>query len=138
MKEMLAYKCKFCGALGTAECDPDCPPIDKAAWMPLLCCNRCGSYQSWLRRIADRLSQWAREWTVRSDRDREASKMSTRQSLEALTRKIAEVMCRFYRVDFTWDPDIVNELLAHPHQGMWVVRTFERSIKRLAQQRPLL
>jgi hypothetical protein len=131
-----AYKCKFCGANGVAVCDDECPPLKIEAWLPLLCCNRCGDYQSWFHQQLGRVAKWSRDWAQKTHKDREERRGDTFRKLESFTKKCAAVMCKHYRVDYTWSDDVVIELLAHPHQSIVVVKAFERSIKRLIYQRP--
>lgn len=129
MTNLLAYRCKFCGALGTTECDPECPELDKMAWIPLLCCNRCGAYHNWLSRILDRVSWWGRDWSIKSQRDREDGITKTRQMLERFTRHVSTVMCKFYRVEFDWTWNFVDELLAHPEKSYTIIRSYESGLK---------
>ncbi len=129
MTNLLAYRCKFCGTLGTAECGEDCPELDKMAWLPLLCCDRCGAYQEWLRRILSRVAKWSREWSLRSQKDQKEKAAATRAMLEKFTKQIAAVMCRFHRVEFTWTDDFVNELLAHPQVSQTIVRSYESGLR---------
>jgi hypothetical protein len=133
-----AYKCKFCGALGAADCDDECPAITIEKWLPLLCCNRCGDYQAWFHRQLSRVGRWSKDWAQKTHKDREEGKGEAFRKLEKFTKQIAAVMCRFYRVEHTWSDEVVSELLAHPDKTIVVLRAFERSIKRLAYQRPLL
>jgi len=131
-----AYKCKFCGAMGVAVCDDECPGINIEKWLPLLCCNRCGDYHSWFRRKLEQVAKWSSDWAQKTHKEREEGKGAAFRELESFTKKIAAVMCKFYRVDYTWSDDVVSELLAHSNQTMIVLRAFERSIKRLSYQRP--
>lgn len=132
MSKMFAYRCKFCGATGAAECDEQCPELKIEAWLPLLCCDRCGDYQEWLRTVLQRIAQWSRDWSLKSEKARTENRIETRRKLESFTQKLAAKMCDHYRVDYTWTDDFVGELLAHPEVSQTIVRAYERGLKRLA------
>lgn len=129
MNRMYAYHCKFCGANSAAECAEDCPELDIAKWLPLLCCDRCCDYQEWLRKILQRVAQWSRDWSLKSEKTRAESRVETRHKLEGFTQKLATKMCEHYRVDYTWDSEFVDELLANPQISQTIVRSYESGLK---------
>ena len=124
-----AYKCKFCGTTGVSECDDECPEIKIEAWLPLLCCNRCGAYQQWLRGKLMAIATWSRDWALRSPKSREETRGNEHRKTEKWTREVADVMCKHHRVEFTWSDDFVNELLAHPEVSQTIVRSYESGLR---------
>lgn len=122
-------QCKFCHVPIQAVAADDCPELNIKAWIPLLCCDRCGSFQSWFRRTIDSTRYLCRSWSLLPHKQREAGRGDIAEALERITKRIAEVTCKYYRVGFTWDRDFVDQLMEMPDKAEFICRQYEDKIR---------
>lgn len=121
-------KCKFCGVEVQAEADDACTKEWVDVLAPMICCNRCGDYRQWKRRLVDRLKTICRDWSMKKDKD--GAREGIRLELERITRKMVDVMAKFHRSMATWDAELVSFLMEHPDLCEYIVNNFERTIAR--------
>lgn len=126
----IVTSCKFCKGPITATAHPDCPELHLEAWKPLLCCNRCGEFQEWFRRIINRARAAAGEWAVLLPTKREAGRQDTAEKLAQITRRIADVVCRFYRIGYYWDQDFIDQIMEQPDKTERIIRAYENGCRR--------
>jgi hypothetical protein len=119
-----AYKCKFCGELGAATCDDECPGINIEKWLPLLCCNRCGDYQQWLNRATHVVKKMCYDWAALGPKKRAEKQNDLFVKLTETTQRIATKVCAFHRIPYEWDRDFVDQLMEKPDKAEFIVRLF--------------
>ncbi len=129
------YICKFCGTPGTATGDDECPIRNIEAWQSVLCCDRCGDFQSWYRKMIYKVRAVAWDWAIKIPRIKEGSRSECEAALTTLTQLIARMVCKFYRVGYIWDRDFVAQLMEMPDKAEFIVRAYENIVRREATAR---
>lgn len=130
----LPSKCKFCGLQLEAECADDCPQEWIDVLLPSLCCNRCGGYLEWRRRILSSVKRTCQDWAVKGAETRAAEAQAVFARLEKVTRNIVLVMARFHRatVGVYWHRDFVDQLMERPDKSAAIIAAFENECRRAA------
>lgn len=123
-------QCKFCRVPLTLSGDDECPPLQVEKWMPLICCNRCGSFREWWRRKIKQVVEVCYNWAVLPGHKREAARMQYEQEIEVLTRAMAAVVCQHHRVGVTWERDFVAQLMERPDKAEFICRQYEDIVQR--------
>lgn len=113
--------CKFCGLPVTVESHPDCPVEWAESLLKLLSCNRCADYRSAMARIGAAIRKVC--LTMLQSNNPEVGAKS-RKSLEALTWKVAEASCKFYRVNTIYSQDFVDQLMENPDKSSLILKTY--------------
>lgn len=126
----ITANCKFCKVPIVAEAHPDCPELNLKAWLPLLCCNRCGEFQQWLRKMIGWTRKTCVAWSTRPHKAREASRGETHEELQRITRRIAEVVCKFHWIETVWELDFVEQLMERPDRAEAIVKLYEGACRR--------
>jgi len=124
------YTCKFCGVPGTATADDDCPIQNIEAWRSWLCCNRCGAFQEWYRRMTAKIRHLCIQWATKRPEARQEARDEYSKALTSLTQTTALQVCRYYRVDYVWDYDFVAQLIERPDKAEFIVKAYEDIVRR--------
>lgn len=125
---IIQYKCKFCSRDGGVEIEdnPDMFHVEK--WKPLLCCNRCGDYMEKRRGLSESIVkscvflQQAR--ATQSGAALGKFEAGVREKLTELTKRMAALVCDYYRKTNIWDCDFVNMLAEQPKSAWQIVNKY--------------
>lgn len=130
----ISYNCKFCGKPGSAEYDPDCPPLKLEIWKEWLACNRCSDFHNKRLRLERVIGRQCTNLTVMNNLrdeafraesdDDEKAREKIRSLLVDLTKAYASHVCRFYNKPTTWEPEFVTLLCEAPHKSGLVLRHY--------------
>lgn len=128
------YKCKFCGVSGSVEVDDlDTSLFQVEKWKPVLVCNRCADYYEAKRGLMDRVRACC--ITVIQTRQQknkdEIFKVegAARSKLESLTKKLATLVCDYYRKPNFWHNEFVVLLMDMPEKYWAACSEYIRSVK---------
>ncbi len=133
------HHCKFCGTPITLKIEQEGLNAFEGFSLEFLksiaACNRCADYREKKRAIEERLAglmtDWARDKS-KQVRLGDAERKNLLESIEFNARKYSELVHRFYRIKFEWDPAFVQLLMERPDRTMAVLALIERMISRPA------
>lgn len=127
--------CKFCGIPVTVESDPDCPPEWAESLLKLLACNRCADYRAMMSKLGSAIRTVSLNYVqlVNSKTDDAEKTAKVRKSLEAMTWKVAEATCRFYRIKTIYDQDFVSQIMEHPDKSSLILKTYAGLVRQEAR-----
>lgn len=130
----IPYKCKFCAYEGIVTIADDYPKdiINIEAWIPKLCCNRCGQFMEKKRKVLDSIRRACTQLlAVRVTMDEEKARgteTKLRMILEVLTKKFCSLVCDYYHKTNVWDADFANLLMEKPDHWYNVTAHYLRGI----------
>lgn len=123
--------CKFCGSQCEVEQHEDCPDDWADILLPMVACNRCADFRSGItargadiHRVCQNYIQMKNSNKATPDKEYETSRI-----LEAMTRRIADTVCRFYRLQpVVWDIDFVQQIMEKPDKSWAIISTYIRMV----------
>jgi len=130
--------CKFCGIPLTVESSHDCPADWSNVILGLLACNRCADYRSSMIRLNDSIRRTCQTFIQMHNAGamNEETTTALRQTLGTLTKRVADAVCRFYRVALIWEPDFIQQLIDQPDKHTRVISTYTRLVRESAKGKP--
>ena len=136
MIETIEYTCKFCHTKRAFECemfDTSRLGIDLKKWIPALCCNRCGQFQSERRRQTEAISRACYLLILaRKNEDRKPVDLNKfRDAFNRLTMKFATLVCEYHRFETVHEPEFVNQLMEQPFKANTILATYANGIARM-------
>lgn len=120
----ISYNCKRCHRPGTAQYDPEWVS-EVSKWAPMLTCNPCADYLERLRRLKDVVYKLSIDANRSSD---QKGISRVRDGLTLVTKKIAFVVSREYRVMNEWSIEFVDQIMERPDKSLLIVDTYEKMI----------
>lgn len=125
----IAYKCKFCGRDGITQADErGLEMINLQKWIPNICCNRCGKYMDDKRRVMAGIAKVCRELEMGKPDKKPDSAM---EALRVLTRKMANIVCDYYHVQFFWEQDFAQQIFEKPSKCYAILAAYMRGVASL-------
>lgn len=124
--------CKFCGIPVTVESDPDCPPEWAESLLKMLACNRCADYRARMGRIGAEIRKICLNLIqlINSKTATDEATGKARKLLEAMTWKVAEATCKFYRTRTTiYSQDFVDQIMEHPDKSSLILKTYAGMVR---------
>lgn len=124
--------CKFCGIPVTVESDPDCPPEWAESLLNMLSCNRCADYRAAMGRIGAAIRKVCLNYIqlVNGKTITDDGRNKVRKGLEALTWKVADATCKFYRTRATiYSQDFVDQIMEHPDKSALILKTYAGMVR---------
>ena len=138
----LDYVCQYCRQPGHIEFyDPPLIPgraaFDVSKFIPLLCCDRCATYERKRRDLFYvLLRQASKVMTIRilapddEDDERKFLEEKIRKSLARLTKIFGQAVADFWRVSFIWEPELADSIMREPSRAAHLLGGYIRAIKR--------
>lgn len=123
--------CKFCGIPVTVSSDPDCPPDWAESLLKMLACNRCADYRAAMGRIGAAIRKVCLNYIqlVNGKTITDDGRSKVRKGLEALTWKVADATCKFYRIKTLYDQDFVDQIMEHPDKSTLILKTYAGMVR---------
>jgi len=133
MTEDHQANCKFCRIPVTLKIDPDALGMfNMETWKAMAACNRCADYHTdrlaTSRAVYDTAMKHLR--SVQANDEAKADKH--RSKLTELTRKLANLASKHYRVGLTWEPSWVDQLIDQPENAFKACSWYERQMRKAA------
>lgn len=123
-----AATCHKCGKHLVLNQDPECPDLLIEKWLPLIVCERCGTYLKEYTRIDDAMAKACADWNI----NRKDEKI--REKLTNLTQRANRLFCRHWVTQFDWSSDWVDLLLEKPETCRQSMRWQERSHRKAREE----
>lgn len=123
--------CKFCGRECEVEQDQDCPDEWAAKLLPMVCCNPCADFRSALTATGAEIHRTCLGYIQMKNSNKATPEKEGqfRRVLEVSTRRIADTVCRFYRLQpVVWDIDFVQQILEKPDKSWAIISTYIRMV----------
>lgn len=134
----IQHACKFCSAPVTLELGEEMLEFfNLDYWKSLSACNRCADYREKKRGLIDRIVDRSVVWLRHQNhqlRLNETEAEELRKSIVGATQKYADLICKFYRHHFSWEPDFAQQIMDNPVNTMRILSFFEGSISRKRTQ----
>jgi RIO-like serine/threonine protein kinase len=131
----LSYTCKLCERMGTAHYEREFVR-ECEAWKHLLHCNRCGDFRNRISRLKERLKFAAQVFWIEMAKSSAKRNSKVLDALENkfvdLTKAVATITARQWRVQNIWEYDFVQQIKDHPGKAEKIVDTYCAMIKRMA------
>ena len=128
------YACKYCQRPGSVNVGDGDVELEAARrWFPLLCCDRCGQFRVKMRNVRARLMKVAT--TISSARPETRNEILAKSDpvIELITKKIATLVCDYYRVTNVWERDFVDQITENPGKADLVVASYVAGVARIAR-----
>lgn len=129
--------CKFCGVPVTVESHADCPSEWVESLLKMLSCNRCADYRAKMSAIGSAIRKVCLNFVqlANSKTDDAEKTGKVRKSLEALTWKVAEATCKFYRTRAViYNQDFVDQIMENPDRSSLILKTYAAMVRQEARQ----
>lgn len=141
MTQTIETTCKFCRKPIFMECDGidqiDAKVFNLEIWKKNVACNRCANYRVGLRQATERMFKVCESlliWrTAKLDEKRKAAEDQCHEMLQAITKKIATVVCDYFRVANQWEPGFADDIFNHPNNAGKVVSVYLRGIRSISE-----
>lgn len=128
-------KCKFCRREIEMEVDQkgyENPMINAALWLKNIACNRCADYYNAKRKLTDGIGKICQVVQNSSGNDKVTA--AAREKLTQRTKELSKLICDFKLIQFTWDSEFVNFLMAKPDKFSTLINTYCSGLNRIQAQ----
>ena len=131
-------KCKFCHRPIVMEVDQagfENPAINAKLWLTQVSCNSCANYYCKRKTIGEGIISacviLANARRLGADQKIESAIC---EKLTSLTKKLAEHVCGFHRLETQWDADMVDTLMRSPEKSSTVLNIYIRGVRIIREQ----
>lgn len=133
----IQHHCKFCHAPVNLEIEQEGLNVFEGFSVGFLksiaACNRCADYREKKRGLTEKLAAYLVDWArdqSKQVRLGDAERKNLIESIEFNARKYSELVHRFHRIKFEWDPALVQLLMDRPNHTTAVLAMYERTVAR--------
>ena len=128
------YTCKYCQRPGSVNVGDSDVELEAARrWFPLLCCDRCGQFRVKMRKVRAYLVSVATDIKAATPATHKSVMEKAVPTIELITKKIATLVCDYYRVTNVWERDFVDQITENPGKADLVVASYVAGVARIAK-----